>query len=151
MKIVYKTGNLLEDDADILVNCVNDKGLMGAGIALAFKNKFPKMFEDYQLDCKNRYFDDECFLIFRNESHIICNLLTMSDNMKGSYARTITGLYKLAKHIKRIPIITSIAIPPCGCGIGGLDKNIIYDVICEVFKDVGIELRLYNFEEFNNA
>ena len=48
----FKSGDLFALDADILVNTVNCKGVMGAGIALTFKTRYPQMFQDYQRKCK---------------------------------------------------------------------------------------------------
>ena len=48
----FTSGDLFALDADILVNTVNCKGAMGAGIALAFKTRYPEMFKDYQRKCK---------------------------------------------------------------------------------------------------
>src|SRR5699024_11150703 len=50
--IVYKKGNLLEDEAEALVNAVNTVGVMGAGIAKQFKEKFPEMFDKYKKACQ---------------------------------------------------------------------------------------------------
>lgn len=50
--IKYVTGNLLESDAEVLVNTVNTVGVMGAGIAKQFKQKFPDMFNEYKLACR---------------------------------------------------------------------------------------------------
>lgn len=145
MKVVYKIGNLLDDNADILVNCINDKGFMGGGIALAFKNKYPDMFNEYVEDCKKNKFVDSCYTLYIKNGVRILNLLTMSDDMQGSYTRTLAGLYNFAKVIKKTDV-KSIAIPPCGCGIGGLNKSIIHDEILDIFKDCDVELRMYDFK-----
>ena len=50
--IEFVTGNFFDYDADIRVNTVNCVGVMGAGVALMFKNKFPAMFNDYYRACK---------------------------------------------------------------------------------------------------
>ena len=50
--IIFRTGNLFNSDCQTLVNTVNCKGVMGKGIALQFKQKFPEMFENYRLACK---------------------------------------------------------------------------------------------------
>lgn len=49
---ILKDGNLFNCGANILVNATNCEGIMGGGIALAFKNKFPEMFKDYVEVCK---------------------------------------------------------------------------------------------------
>ena len=49
--IVYKTGNIFESKAQVITNTVNCVGVMGKGLALAFKDKFPEMFQDYKSKC----------------------------------------------------------------------------------------------------
>ena len=53
------TGNLLEADTEALVNTVNTEGVMGKGIALQFKKKYPDMFEAYQRACKRAWYSPE--------------------------------------------------------------------------------------------
>lgn len=50
MPIQLVTGNLLDSNCDILINTVNCVGVMGAGIAKQFKDKYPRMFKQYKLD-----------------------------------------------------------------------------------------------------
>lgn len=53
MSIQLVTGNLLDSNCDILINTVNCVGVMGAGIAKQFKDRYPRMFKQYKLDCSN--------------------------------------------------------------------------------------------------
>ncbi len=50
--IQYQTGDIFESKAQVIVNTVNCQGVMGKGLALAFKQKYPAMFKAYQQDCK---------------------------------------------------------------------------------------------------
>ena len=52
--IKFTSGDMFETSADIRINTVNCVGVMGAGVALAFKNKYPEMFKNYQHDCKKK-------------------------------------------------------------------------------------------------
>ena len=50
--ITFSKGDIFDTDADVWVNTVNCVGVMGAGVALAFKTRFPDMFREYQKACK---------------------------------------------------------------------------------------------------
>ena len=50
--IIFKQGNLFDSECQTLVNTVNRNGVMGKGIALQFKKRYPKMFNEYKIACK---------------------------------------------------------------------------------------------------
>lgn len=124
--------NILDDDADILVNTVNCVGVMGAGVALAFKNRFPKMFQKYKEDCALGLYvpGSVNFIPFDdNPKRLICNFATKNHwKFDSQYEWIITGLYQLRNFLKYSDK-TSIAIPPLGCGLGGLDWVIVKKMI----------------------
>ena len=139
-------GNLLNSEAKVLVNAVNRLGFMGAGIALGFKLKFPEMFKAYQNACKNGMYSNSCLTTYLDSSgKLIANLRTVDDNLRGQYSLVKQGLYEL-KNIILTQKIETIAIPPLGCGIGGLNRTIIKNLIKEVFKDLVVTIYLYNFK-----
>ena len=146
MQIVYKTGNLLEDDADILVNTVNSLGYIGRGLAKAFAEKFPQMHKEYKKLCSGNAFK-YCFTSFHpiEDERVVCNALTVNDEFKGDYLLVRGSLWELKDFCIGKPL--RIAIPPLGCGIGGLNRAIVEKMISEIFADTDVELRLYNFRE----
>lgn len=150
MFIEYKSGDLLEDgQADILVNAVNRRGFMGAGIALAFKRKYPEMFISYRDLCFQGAYNDNYLTFYNypkdvNNGICIANLQTVDDNLKGQYNLVEAGLKQL-KMAAEDSGTTCIAIPPLGCGIGGLDRKIIEQKIKDTFRNTNIRLHLYNF------
>ncbi|MCX7048795.1 MAG: macro domain-containing protein [Candidatus Sumerlaeota bacterium] len=118
-------GNLLEADAEALVNTVNCVGFMGKGIALQFKQAFPDNFKAYQQACARgevrpgRMFVHETGS-FHNPKYII-NFPTKRHWRGNSLMEDIdAGLNALVEEIKTRNI-RSIAAPPLGCGNGGLD------------------------------
>ncbi len=119
-------GNLLVAPVDALVNTVNTKGIMGKGIALQFKQAFPAMFGDYERACKagevrlgKMYVYDLGGLA--GPPHWIVNFPTKGHWRERSRLTDIeTGLEDLVTTIRRLGI-RSIAIPPLGCGNGGLN------------------------------
>jgi O-acetyl-ADP-ribose deacetylase (regulator of RNase III) len=123
--IEYKRGDILKEDAEALVNSVNCVGIMGRGIALQFKNAFPENFKSYASACKRNELQPGRMFVFEtgqltNPRYII-NFPTKRHWRGKSRIEDIdAGLVALAEEI-RSRNIRSIAIPPLGSGLGGLD------------------------------
>lgn len=123
--IEYKTGNILAEDVEALVNTVNCVGIMGRGLALQFKNIFPANFKFYADSCKREEVQPGRMLVFEtgqmtNPRYVI-NFPTKRHWKGKSRIEDIeAGLIALAEEI-RLRNIQSIAIPPLGSGLGGLD------------------------------
>lgn len=122
-------GNLLEADADALVNTVNCVGVMGKGIALQFKQAFPYNFSLYQKACKRQEVaPGAMFVVPVNETigpKFIINFPTKRHWKQPSFLEDIErGLFDLTEKIKELGI-GSVAVPPLGCGNGGLDWSVV--------------------------
>ena len=126
--IHYKSANLLDSEAEALVNTVNTVGVMGKGIALQFKSQFPNNFKLYANACKANEIQIGSLFVTEENSllggrKIIINFPTKTDWKKPSeYSYIESGLIDLVKIIKERNI-KSVAIPPLGAGNGGLDWN----------------------------
>lgn len=123
--IKYKTGNILTEDVEALVNTVNCVGIMGKGIALQFKKTFPENFYAYAVACKKSEVKPGHMFVFATDQlwnpHYIINFPTKRHWRNMSNLLDIkTGLEALILEIQSLNI-QSIAIPPLGCGNGGLD------------------------------
>ena len=123
--IEYKTGDILSEEAEALVNTVNCVGVMGRGIALQFKSAFPENFASYAAACKRNEVQPGRMFIFETRQlanpRFIINFPTKRHWRDKSRMGDIdAGLVALAKEI-RSRDIRSIAIPPLGAGLGGLD------------------------------
>lgn len=123
-------GNLLEAEADALVNTVNTEGVMGKGVALQFKKKFPEMFEDYQRACKAGLVQPGKMHVFERgemfQPRYIINFPTKRHWRSPSRMEDIdAGLGALVQEIERHHI-RSVALPPLGCGSGGLDWEEVF-------------------------
>jgi O-acetyl-ADP-ribose deacetylase (regulator of RNase III) len=144
--IHYQTGNLLDSDAQALVNTVNTVGVMGKGIALQFKNMFPNNFKLYANACKEKEVIVGKLLVTEEETllkgkKMIINFPTKTEwRLPSEYNYIEAGMTQLVKVIKE-KNIKSIAIPPLGSGNGGLDWNkvkvilekYLSDLVCEIF------------------
>ena len=140
-------GNLFESHAEVLVNTVNTVGVMGKGIALQFKERFPDNYDSYRKACKA----DKVKIGLMHVTEVsqingpkwIVNFPTKK-HWKGNsdYLFIEKGLDNLVVVLKKLKA-TSIAIPPLGAGHGGLDWEKVKKIIAEKLEplnDVSIEL-----------
>ncbi len=125
MSIEHGSGNLLQADVEALVNTVNTVGVMGKGIALQFKQAFPENFKAYAKACEHgNVVPGRMFTFDRHtlvNPRFIINFPTKR-HWKGAarLSDVEAGLKDLIKVIEE-RLIKSIAVPPLGCGLGGLD------------------------------
>ena len=122
--IEYKTGDIIAEDAEALVNTVNCVGVMGRGVALQFKKAFPDNFEAYAVACKQGMVQPGRLFVFetgRMYPRYIINFPTKRHWRDKSRMEDIeAGLAALTREIRERNI-GSIALPPLGSGLGGLD------------------------------
>ncbi len=137
-------GNMFEAAADIRVNAVNCVGVMGAGIALVFKKRYPEMFIDYQRDCKNGRVRPGEMHVWRSLSgNWVINFPTKRDWRDPSrYEDIEIGLDALRTYLDPLGPVT-IALPALGCGHGGLDWNRVSDMIRKKLEGVEAHVRIY--------
>ena len=119
------TGNILEADVDALVNAVNCVGVMGKGLALQFKKRFPDVFRSYEKACRAGRVEPGRMHVVERASdarpRFIVNFPTKRHWRDPSRMEDIeSGLEALVDEL-RTRRIRSVAIPALGCGLGGLD------------------------------
>lgn len=136
----FTQGNLLKADVEALVNTVNTVGVMGKGIALQFKQAFPGNFKEYQQACKQGRVNLGRMHVYdrgtlENPRWII-NFPTKQHWRSRSQIEHIeAGLRSLRSEIEQLDI-GSIAIPPLGCGNGGLAWEVVRPAIVEALDDL---------------
>jgi len=142
-------GNLLEAPAEALVNTVNCIGYMGKGIALQFKQAFPANFKAYEAACHasdmvpgRMFIHDNGGLV--NPRYIINFPTKRHWRGKSRIEDVATGLDALVADVRRLGI-RSIAVPPLGCGLGGLDWNVVRPMIEQAFAPLP-DVRVLLFE-----
>ena len=123
--IEYTRGNILESEAEVLVNTVNCVGVMGRGIALQFKKAFPENFKAYAAACRREEVQPGRLFVYETgrlaPPRYLINFPTKRHWRGKSRMEDIeAGLEALARLIQEREI-RSIALPPLGCGLGGLD------------------------------
>ncbi len=147
--IKYKRGNLLEAEAEALVNTVNCVGIMGKGIALQFKLAFPENFRAYLKACRKGNMKLGKVLVVPTEHltnpRYIINFPTKNHWKSKSRLEDIqTGLLSLVAEVHRLGI-HSIAVPSLGCGNGGLEWSQVKPLIEEAFSTLP-DVEAYVFE-----
>lgn len=138
--IEFRKGNLFESDAEALVNTVNCVGVMGKGIALQFKQAFPDNFKEYKKVCRKNELQPGKMLVYKNNSLInpkyIVNFPTKKHWREKSKIEYIQdGLASLVEEIKSLDI-KSIAVPPLGCGYGGLKWEEVQPLMKKAFSQI---------------
>lgn len=139
-----RKGNLFDSGAQTLVNTVNTVGVMGKGIALEFKRRFPDMFADYQQRCAaGRVRLGEPYLWQGRLEPWIVNFPTKGHWRSVSRLSDIErGLTFLAEHVSEWGI-TSLAVPPLGAGSGGLEWSMVGPTIYRHLQALTIPVLLY--------
>ena len=149
--IKLERGDILKADAEALVNTVNCVGVMGKGIALQFRNKYPENYTAYKLACDHKELTPGRVFIFDRGAlypgvrpRYIVNFPTKNHWRGKSKMEFVTsGLDALVSEV-RDRGIRSIAIPPLGCGNGGLEWDEVRPAIEQAFSNLeGVDVHLY--------
>lgn len=144
MIIDVRKGNLLESRAQTLINTVNTVGVMGKGVALEFKRRFPDMFEDYLARCTSKEVRlGEPYLFRRLVPPWIINFPTKEHWRTVSRLDDIVrGLEYLSDHLAEWGV-TSLAVPPLGCGNGQLEWGVVGPTLFRYLDALPIPVELY--------
>ncbi len=136
--IELQRGDILKAKADALVNTVNCVGVMGRGIALQFSKAFPEVFRAYEAACQRGEVQPGRVLSYDlnrfEQPHYVINLPTKKHWRGKSRMEYIeAGLDALVEEVRRLGL-KSVAVPPLGCGLGGLDWSQVRPRIQRAFE-----------------
>lgn len=137
-------GDIFQSRARTLVNTVNCAGVMGKGIALEFKKRFPAMYADYKARCDAGLVRlGEPYLYSAHPTLLIVNFPTKDHWRSPSrLADIVRGLDYLVAHFSEWGI-TSVAMPPLGAGNGGLEWTLVGPVIYQKLSGLDIPIEMY--------
>ncbi|MDE0261545.1 MAG: macro domain-containing protein [Bryobacterales bacterium] len=135
-----KTGDILAEESEALVNTVNCVGVMGRGIALQFKKAFPENFRDYAAACERGEVQLGRMFVFEtgrlSNPRYIINFPTKQHWRGSSRIEDIQAGLKDLTAVIRERRIRSIALPPLGSGLGGLEWGDVRPRIEEALRDL---------------
>lgn len=137
-------GNIFDSPCQTITNPVNCAGIMGAGLALQFRHRFPEMHADYVTRCQSGEVRLGCpYLFKRSELPWILNFPTKQfPRDKSDFLYIIKGMDFVLEHYREWGI-TSLAIPALGCGLGGLDLLHVGPGLYAGLKRLDIPTELY--------
>jgi O-acetyl-ADP-ribose deacetylase (regulator of RNase III) len=144
MPVTYQTGNLLDDDAHVLVCPVNAVGVMGKGLALAFKQRWPLYTRPYIKDCRDGALPPGDCKMYLRPNGLAWAALTTKNHWRdpSRYEWIDSGLAELK--LAGLCGYTSMAVPMLGCGNGGLDWHKVHPMIHQHLD--AFDLRIYGPE-----
>lgn len=145
--MIERLGNLFDTDAPALGHGVNTDGLMGAGIAKQFKNRYFHNYVHYRQACSDKMIHTGYYVACADKGKIIYNIA--SQDRPGPHAKRdwlTNGLLHTSIHAASIGI-NRIAIPEIGCGIGGLERDDLdYAIDVAETNVTGVEYEVWTFD-----
>jgi O-acetyl-ADP-ribose deacetylase (regulator of RNase III) len=143
-------GNIFDCTQDIIVHQTNCLGVMGTGLALQVKQKYPKVFNAYYHYCKTTQAKDllgTTLICEADDGKYIANLFgqfNYGDGLQTDYDSFKTALQEIHDFAKENGL--SVALPyKIGCGLGGGDWDVILDIITQIFND-NVQMEIYQYE-----
>lgn len=141
--LTYLEGDMFNSPAKVLVNTVNTVGVMGKGIALSFKKRYPEMFEEYRTQCEKHKLVVGKLMLWYAPDHWILNFPTKEHWRNPSKLEYIEkGLALFCEKCADYNI-TSIAFPRLGCGNGDLDWNDVRPLMEQYLQNLQIDTYIY--------
>lgn len=141
-------GNIFNTKCQTVVNTVNCVGVMGKGIALVFKLRYPSMFEKYQEICKNRLLDIGKLWLYKGAENDpwVLNFPTKKHwKFPSEYSYVEKGLQKFVDSYKEKGI-ESIAFPLLGANNGGLEHDKVMDIMVNYLSKCDIPVEIYEYD-----
>ena len=146
--VTFVKGDIFKSPAQVLTNTVNCVGVMGKGVALEFKSRYPKMFGDYKAKCDQGKVKPGQPYLWEDDSVQILNFPTKRNWRDNSLLQDIEdGLKHLASSYEKMGI-QSIAMPALGCGLGGLKWSEVQPLIVKHLGAIP-DLDVYVYEPQN--
>ena len=141
--IRYIEGDIFKSPAQVIVNTVNTVGVMGKGIALEFKKRYPDMFQAYRDICDRRKLKTGSLMLYYEPDHWVLLFPTKENWRNPSRMEYIeAGLAKFCRTYAEKGI-TSVAFPKLGCGNGELNWSEVQPVMEKYLKDLPIDIYIY--------
>lgn len=143
MTVEYISGDLFLSRAQTLAHGVNCRGRMGAGIAVEFRRRFPKMYKDYRQRCHREELRPGDLFLWKDSTPWILNLATQDRTSGARFTFVEACLTRLARDYANEGI-TSLAMPRIAAGLGGLVWSEVRELIDSILGPLPIPLFVYD-------
>lgn len=142
--IKYVAGDIFDSCAEVIVNPVNTVGIMGKGLALSFKQKYPNMYKTYKEACDNKsFYIGKLMLVSENKRRILL-FPTKKHWINPSKLEYIETGLKTFIDCYEYHNIKSIAFPILGCGNGNLNWLEVKPIMEKYLNDISIDVYVYS-------
>ncbi|MCP4596142.1 macro domain-containing protein [Neptuniibacter sp.] len=139
-------GNIFTTKCQVIVNTVNCVGVMGAGIALECRLRYPDMYGRYVELCNQHKIDIGNLWLYKSSTPWILNVPTKKDWKKPSSVSYLrAGLDKFCQTYESKDI-HSIAFPLLGADKGGIDQEVSLDIMTEYLSDLDLKVEIYRYD-----
>ena len=145
MAVFFTRGDLFLSGAHTIAHGVNCAGKMGAGIAREFKRRYPQMFDEYRRRCSSGELRPGGYFLDKTTEPWVLNLATQDTTHGAALEHVRSCLEDFARYYSQEGI-KSLAIPKIAAGLGGLDWNMIRDLIERVLGP--LPLAVYVYEDY---
>lgn len=147
--ITFKKGNIFSSDKQTIVNTINCVGVMGKGVALGFRLRYPEMYEKYKEFCKNKQITIGKLWLYKRPQEYSKWVLNFPTKFHWKYPSKMeyleAGLQKFVETYQEKGI-TSIAFPLLGTHNGGLDKIDVLNVMHFYLDKCSIPIEIYEYD-----
>lgn len=145
--LTFLKGDIFSSECQTIVNAVNCVGVMGAGIALEYKKRFPLMFSSYKTLCDNNLLEPGKLHLHKvNDNRWILNFPTKIDWRNPTKMEYLEQGFQKFKETYKEKGITSIAFPHLGCQNGGLDfEKQLKPLMIRMLSDIDIDIKVYEY------
>ena len=138
--------NIFDSDCDAIVNTINCVGVMGGGLAAQFRQRFPEMNEAYEIQCGEGIIRPGRMWVWHgggDHDKYLVNFPTKDHWKDPSKLEYIEDGLRDLRHALHVLGIKSIAIPPLGCGLGGLKWDDVEPLIKQYLAGVPVRVDIY--------
>ena len=141
--LVFTKESIFSSPCKTLVNPVNTVGVMGKGLALAFKQKYPEMFFEYRSRCKAGQLQPGSFWLWKGPERWVLNLATKQDWRRPSKLSYIENSLDLFCFSYEDIGVDDIAFPKVGCGFGGLEWKTVKPIMVDKLGKLPITVHIH--------
>lgn len=145
--LTFHRTSILTSSAQTVVNTVNTVGVMGKGLAAAYKKRFPDMFSEYKEVCASGLLDPGAYWLWKGNEQWVLNFSTKMHWRNPSKLEYVeNGLKKFAQEFEALGV-REIAFPRLGCGNGGLDWGVVKPLMVSYLHKLPITIYIHDFEK----